>query len=180
MVKTLPFQCRRYGFDPWLGNKIPHASWCARMLKKIFVNTLLLKILNIIGAFSKSYSFCTSSIKYHCSQIIITHIIKMKKFEMLQELQNMTQNHEVSKRSRENRGHRLPGHRVAPICKKCDLCKGKEAIKAKNNKMRCACISELAFGNGFQSIRSSSTYSVLETNPWCCGLRSSTVTKTHT
>ena len=77
----------------------------------------------------------------------------------------MTQKHEVRKCSRENGGHRLPGHRVAPIGKKCNLCKGKEAIKAKNTKTRSACISEPAFRNGFQSIRSSSTYSVLETNP---------------
>ena len=27
MVKTLCFQCRGRGFDPWSGIKIPHAVW---------------------------------------------------------------------------------------------------------------------------------------------------------
>ena len=103
----------------------------------------------------------------------------MEKFEILQELQNMTRKHEASKCSRENGSNRLPGHVVAPICEKCNLCKGKEAVKAKHNKTRFACTSEPAFRNAFQSICSSSTYSVLETNPWCCWLRSSNATKTH-
>ena len=26
VVKTLPFHCRKRGFDPWWGSKIPHAT----------------------------------------------------------------------------------------------------------------------------------------------------------
>ena len=36
----------------------------------------------------------------------------MEKFEILQELQNMTRKHEASKCSRENGSNRLPGHVV--------------------------------------------------------------------
>ena len=34
MVKTLHFQCREHGFNPWLGNYVP--TWCAA--KTIFLN----------------------------------------------------------------------------------------------------------------------------------------------
>ena len=36
MVKTLRFHCSGHRFDPWRGgeNKIPHAMWCSRKIKK--------------------------------------------------------------------------------------------------------------------------------------------------
>ena len=35
VVKTPYFQCIGPVFDPWLGNKIPHAAWCGQKKKKI-------------------------------------------------------------------------------------------------------------------------------------------------
>ena len=36
VVKTLCFQCRRHGFDPWSGNKNPayHVSWLKEKKKE--------------------------------------------------------------------------------------------------------------------------------------------------
>ena len=39
MAKTLPSQWRGPGFDPWSGNKIPHATtktWCSQIDKYFF------------------------------------------------------------------------------------------------------------------------------------------------
>ena len=34
VVRTLRFQCRRHGLNPWLGNKIPHAAKHGQKQKK--------------------------------------------------------------------------------------------------------------------------------------------------
>ena len=34
VVRTQCFQCRGRTFDPWSGNKIPHAAWHSQKTKK--------------------------------------------------------------------------------------------------------------------------------------------------
>ena len=35
VIKTLHFHCRRGGFNPWWGTKIPHALWCSHIINKL-------------------------------------------------------------------------------------------------------------------------------------------------
>ena len=34
VVKTLHFQCMGHGFNPWLGNRFPHATGCGQKVKQ--------------------------------------------------------------------------------------------------------------------------------------------------
>ena len=63
---------------------------CIMSEKTMYTHTLIKKcsakkMLTITGAFSKLLSFCASCITDHWSQITITNIIIMKKFEISQE-----------------------------------------------------------------------------------------------
>ena len=84
----------------------------------------------------ESWSFCNKKIKDPCSQITLTNIIVMKKFKILWELQRCdteTQNEWVLL---ENAAYRLAQCRVTR-----NLQLTKNAVSAKHNKTKYACIS---------------------------------------
>lgn len=60
-VKTLPFQCRKYEFNPWLGTKIPYVPWPKKKKNKTKRNSS-----NILGSlgFDTTISFLLLLFKY--------------------------------------------------------------------------------------------------------------------
>lgn len=100
---------------------------------------LLIKFTVFVGMVCEPYNNYNSSIEDHWSQIIITNIIIMKKFEILQEFPKWDiERHEVSKFCWENGTNGLAWCRVATsvqflitISVKCN--------KTKHNKARYAC-----------------------------------------
>ena len=108
-----------------------------------------------------------SNIKDPWSQISITNIIMMKKFEMLQELLNVTQRHKLSKCFWINGAHRVATDLQFVINSVCEISEMKYTkAQLKKKKMKYACVITLFCFHRFYSylyyfLPSFEVYSVL-------------------